>query len=94
MQALRDLGAIAVFADFSSTAGILAFISELKTHTDVLRAIVHNASEWLAETPDTDAEAFTRMFSVHMLAPYLINLHCADLLQAQARPTSCTSAMT
>jgi NAD(P)-dependent dehydrogenase (short-subunit alcohol dehydrogenase family) len=42
---------------------------------------VHNASEWLAETPGTEAEAFTRMFSVHMLAPYLINLHCADLLQ-------------
>ena len=81
VQALRDLGATAVFADFASEAGILAFISELKTHTDRLRAIVHNASEWLAETPDTDAAAFTRMFSVHMLAPYLINLHCADLLQ-------------
>ena len=81
VQALRDLGATAVFADFASEAGILAFINELKTHTDCLRAIVHNASEWLAETPDTDAAAFTRMFSVHMLAPYLINLHCADLLQ-------------
>jgi dihydromonapterin reductase/dihydrofolate reductase len=81
VQALRDLGATAVFADFASEAGILAFISELKTYTDCLRAIVHNASEWLAETPDTDAAAFARMFSVHMLAPYLINLHCADLLQ-------------
>ena len=81
VQALRDLGATAVFADFASEAGIFAFINELKTHTDSLRAIVHNASEWLAETPDTDAAAFTRMFSVHMLAPYLINLHCAELLQ-------------
>jgi dihydromonapterin reductase / dihydrofolate reductase len=81
VQALRDLGATAVFADFSTEAGIFAFISELKTHTDRLRAIIHNASEWLAETPDTDAAAFTRLFSVHMLAPYLINLHCADLLQ-------------
>lgn len=81
VQTLRDLGATAVFADFSSEAGIFAFIRELKTHTDSLRAIVHNASEWLAETADTDAAAFTRMFSVHMLAPYLINLHCADLLE-------------
>ena len=80
VQTLRDLGAIGLFADFSSEAGILTFISELKTHTDSLRAIIHNASEWLAETPDTDATAFTRMFNVHMLAPYLINLHCADLL--------------
>ncbi|MGG2018560.1 dihydromonapterin reductase [Pseudomonas sp. S8] len=81
VQALRDLGAIGVFADFSSEAAILAFIDELKTHTDRLRAIVHNASEWLAETPGNEAEAFERMLNVHLLAPYLINLHCADLLK-------------
>jgi len=81
VQALRDLGAVAVFADFSSEAAILAFIDELKTHTDCLRAIVHNASEWLVETPGSEAEAFSRMLNVHMLAPYLINLHCADLLK-------------
>ena len=81
VQALRNLGAIGVFADFSSEAAILAFIDELKTHTDRLRAIVHNASEWLAETPGNEAEAFQRMLNVHLLAPYLINLHCADLLK-------------
>ncbi|UVK89332.1 dihydromonapterin reductase [Pseudomonas sp. B21-051] len=81
VQALRDLGAIGVFADFSSEAAILAFIDELKSHTDRLRAIVHNASEWLAETPGNEAKAFSRMLNVHMLAPYLINLHCADLLK-------------
>lgn len=81
VQALRDLGAVAVFADFSSEAAILAFIDELKSHTDCLRAIVHNASEWLTETPGSEAEAFSRMLNVHMLAPYLINLHCADLLR-------------
>ncbi|WP_423204919.1 dihydromonapterin reductase [Pseudomonas kribbensis] len=81
VKTLRDLGAIGVFADFSSEASILAFIAELKIHTDSLRAIVHNASEWLAENGDGEAEAFTRMFNIHMLAPYLINLHCADLLQ-------------
>ncbi|PMX03542.1 dihydromonapterin reductase [Pseudomonas sp. FW215-R2] len=81
VKTLKDLGAIGVFADFSSEASILAFIAELKTHTDSLRAIVHNASEWLAENGDDEAEAFTRMFNIHMLAPYLINLHCADLLR-------------
>lgn len=81
VQTLRDLGAIGLFADFSSEAGILAFIETLKTHTESLRAIVHNASEWLAETPDSEAEAFTRMFNLHMLAPYLINLHCGELLR-------------
>lgn len=81
VQTLRDLGAIGVFADFSSEAGILAFIAELHAHTDSLRAIVHNASDWLAETPGSEAEAFNRMVIIHMLAPYLINLHCADLLK-------------
>ncbi|MCF5709925.1 dihydromonapterin reductase [Pseudomonas syringae] len=79
---LRKAGAVALQGDFSTETGVMAFIAELKNHTDSLRAVVHNASEWLAETPGDEAEQFTRMFSVHMLAPYLINLHCASLLHA------------
>ncbi|WP_415639509.1 dihydromonapterin reductase [Pseudomonas floridensis] len=82
VEDLRRAGALALQGDFSSEAGIMAFIAELKNHTHGLRAIVHNASEWLAETPGEEADQFTRMFSVHMLAPYLINLHCAPLLHA------------
>lgn len=78
---LRERGAICLPADFASEAGILAFIDLLKQNTDCLRAIVHNASAWLNETPGHEAEAFQQLFSVHMLAPYLINLHCTDLLQ-------------
>ncbi|WP_223472998.1 MULTISPECIES: dihydromonapterin reductase [unclassified Pseudomonas] len=84
VQTLRDLGAVVLFADFSSEAGILAFIEQLKQHTDRLRAIVHNASAWLAEDPGSETAAFNAMFGVHMLAPYLINLHCAELLQRSA----------
>ena len=80
VQALRELGATTLYADFSSEGGILDFIERLKAHTDTLRAIVHNASAWLAETPGTETSAFAQMFSVHMLAPYLINLHCSELL--------------
>ncbi|MDD1965930.1 dihydromonapterin reductase [Pseudomonas putida] len=81
VQRLRDLGAIAMQADFSSQESVMAFIARLKDTTDRLRAIVHNASEWLAETPGDQGDAFLSMFNVHMLAPYLINLHCAELLQ-------------
>ncbi|MDE1532918.1 MULTISPECIES: dihydromonapterin reductase [unclassified Pseudomonas] len=81
VQALRERGAIGVFADFSSEAGVLAFIAAVKTHTQSLRAIIHNASAWVAETPGDESRAFIDMFSVHMLAPYLINLHCSSLLQ-------------
>ncbi|MGX1176840.1 dihydromonapterin reductase [Pseudomonas sp. R151218B TE3479] len=80
VQTLRDLGAVVLFADFSSETGILAFIEQLKQHTDRLRAIVHNASAWMTEEPGSESAAFSAMFGVHMLAPYLINLHCAELL--------------
>ncbi len=81
VEKLRQQGATCLPADFSSEAGILAFISQLRQRTDQLRAIVHNASAWLNETPGQEAQAFQQLFSVHMLAPYLINLHCADLLR-------------
>lgn len=78
---LRERGAICLQADFADEAGILAFIEQVKAHTDCLRAIIHNASDWVSETPGHEAEAFRQLFSVHMLAPYLINLHCAPLLE-------------
>lgn len=81
VQRLRERGVLALQADFSSEVGIQAFIDSLKGHTDSLRAIVHNASDWLSETPGNEAAVFQQMVSVHMLAPYLINLQCAELLQ-------------
>jgi dihydromonapterin reductase/dihydrofolate reductase len=78
---LRARGVIALQADFSGAPGIHAFIAALKQSTGALRAIVHNASDWHRETPGEEAGIFQRMFEVHMLAPYLINLHCAELLQ-------------
>ena len=84
LDALRERGALPLAADFSGEAGILDFVGRLRQHTERLRAIVHNASDWLREEPGREAEAFTRMVSVHMLAPYLINLHCRELLERSA----------
>lgn len=84
LDELRERGALTLAADFSTEAGILDFIERLHACTDRLRAIVHNASEWLAEQPGQEAEAFARMVSVHMLAPYLINLRCRALLEQEA----------
>ena len=81
LDLLRERGAVALQADFSSADAILAFITALKQQTSHLRAIVHNASDWHAETPGREADVFQSMFAVHMLAPYLINLHCAELLR-------------
>lgn len=81
LQRLRERGALTLHADFTGEASILAFVEQLKSHTDSLRAIVHNASAWFAEAPGEEAAAFAQLFTVHVLAPYLINLHCAELLQ-------------
>lgn len=77
IKELHAAGATLIQADFQSVSAIMAFINELKHTTNSLRAIVHNASEWLSDTADN---AFEKLFMVHMQAPYLINLHCAELL--------------
>lgn len=84
VENLRQQGVICIQADFSSEAGIHSFISELKTLTPSLRAIIHNASLWLDDSP-ADANAFNQMVNVHMLAPFLINQHCASLLMQSAK---------
>lgn len=81
LERLRDRGAVTIQAGFSGADSIHAFITTLKQQTSSLRAIIHNASDWHIETTGREAEVFQRMFEVHMLAPYLINLHCAELLQ-------------
>jgi len=78
---LRARGAQVVQADFSDEAGIHAFITAIRQLTGSLRAIVHNASQWRADTLGQEADAFRQLFQIHMLAPYLINLRCADLLR-------------
>ena len=81
---LRQLGATCLHAELADEAGILAFIDTLNSHTDRLRAIVHNASAWITEAPGHEADAFGELFRLHMLAPYLINLRCAPLLERDA----------
>lgn len=87
LKAMRERGIVTLQADFSSEDGILDFLERLKDETGALRAIVHNASDW---APDSDGEdagaAFERLFRIHMLAPYLINLHAKPLLDACSEP--------
>ncbi|MCC5881293.1 MAG: dihydromonapterin reductase [Halomonas sp.] len=87
LDVLRGRGVITLQADFATEAGILDFIARLKDITSSLRAIVHNASDWAPDSRDEMAGAnFERLFRVHMLAPYLINLHCRELLDACGEP--------
>ncbi|MBB3191122.1 dihydromonapterin reductase [Halomonas cerina] len=87
LDALRERGIVTLAADFSTEAGILDFLERLKAETSSLRAIVHNASDWAPDITGPKAgENFERLFRVHMLAPYLINLHGRALLEACREP--------
>ena len=85
LEDLRAHGVETLHADFSSPDSILAFTAELKQRYPSLRAIIHNASDWMAEGGDQDdAEVMQRMLTVHVMAPYLINRECAPLLRRYA----------
>jgi dihydromonapterin reductase/dihydrofolate reductase len=84
VEELRRRGVQCLQADFASEQGILDFIAQLKQATPILRAIIHNASLWIAEDV-ADASAFMQMSNVHVLAPYLINQLCAPLLMQSAK---------
>ena len=69
-----------MIADFSSVTGIEDFITRLHSSAPRLRAIIHNASQWLDD--GAGADAMQQMFMVHVQAPFLINKQCANLLDA------------
>ena len=71
-----------LLADFSTEAGIQQLIETLTSRQIRLRALIHNASEWMND--DNPADAFQQMFMVHMQAPYLLNLACADLFDPES----------
>ncbi|MBM3070931.1 dihydromonapterin reductase [Enterobacter sp. RHBSTW-00994] len=82
IDGLRNAGAVCIQADFSTDEGILAFADEVKSRTDGLRAIIHNASAWLAELPGTPlSDTLSSMLQIHVNAPYLLNHALQDLLR-------------
>ena len=81
LDALRLKGIETIQADFSDEAGILQFAEELRGRFHSLRALIHNASEWMPEGDEhCDSTVLQRMLSVHVMAPYLLNQECGELL--------------
>jgi len=82
VDALQKAGATCIHADFGTNEGIDRFIPLLRDRTDSLRAIIHNASDWMPESDDTDpADVMTAMMQIHAMTPYRINLALRDLLE-------------
>ena len=81
LQELQQQGIETMPADFASNDGILDFATLLRERYASLRALIHNASEWLPEGGDySDSDVLQRMMAVHVNAPYLLNQQCGELL--------------
>jgi len=81
LENFEKAGIDAIHADFSDEDGVLNLANEFRNRYGSLRAIIHNASEWLPEGGGySDAEVIQIMMNVHVTAPYILNQECGDLL--------------
>lgn len=80
---LRDKGAELQQCDFNNELQLQKLIDSTRRNYSSLRAIIHNASEWIADDADLPpAEIMSRMINVHVSTPYQLNLALSSLLQA------------
>ena len=89
LAGLREQGADLYYCDFQDDPQIEIFTRTISARYGRLRAIIHNASDWLPDDNGlTAGETMHRMMQVHVTAPYQINLRLAQLLQAVPDRTS------
>ena len=82
LEELESRGIQCIQADFSSPGSINAFTEDFIGRCSALRAVVHNASDWVPESDTTEpAEVMNQNWAVHVQAPYLMNLAFTDLLR-------------
>ncbi|WP_281647746.1 dihydromonapterin reductase [Parendozoicomonas sp. Alg238-R29] len=78
---LEAAGAHVLQCDLEIKENTYRLIDEVKQFTSSLRAIIHNASGWLADSQHPlEAEPLESLFHVHMEAPWLINRGLCELL--------------
>lgn len=83
---LSQTGIHLIQADFACQQGIACFIEQIRSQYSGLRAIIHNASDWAAESAEhAPDELMHRMMQIHVQAPYQLNLALADLLGQEGR---------
>lgn len=89
---LQNLGITCIKADFSTDAGIADFNQYIQSHYSSLKAIIHNASDWLAESSDVSpALTMNTMMQIHVQAPYQLNLALRHLLESYYQKTDCAA---
>lgn len=83
---LSDAGIRCLKADFKNADTTQAFVTQAQGEFDSLRAIVHNASDWLPESVGHDpVDVMAINWNVHVQAPYLLNISLEEQLLKGAK---------
>lgn len=84
---LRELGAHLHQVDFYHQEQVDSLIAKLSQCYPTIRAIIHNASDWIPDPKSKDgaqvsaAEVMQKMMAIHVAIPYQINLALQDQLR-------------
>lgn len=81
-------------ANFSELNNIERFVSQIKTHCESVKAVIHNASAWQAEQNADilqDSRLFQALMRIHAELPYLLNRQLFPLLHVSAQQRQATS---
>ncbi|MCK8084600.1 dihydromonapterin reductase [Vibrio sp. 1CM8B] len=86
LQLLRDRGADLQQVDFYQQSSLEGFLHYVGQEYKVIRAIIHNASDWQPENKENPSEnalqIMNQMMTVHATVPYLVNLTLKDQLMS------------
>lgn len=87
---LQQRGAEIYQCDFYDDAQIDSLVDSISSQHGSLRAIIHNASDWLADDSNElhPLQVMQRMVQVHVNAPYQLNLALESLLKASQETCS------
>lgn len=83
LEELSGNGVVLHRCDFYDEAQVAELARSVAARAGSLRAIVHNASDWMPDNGEIPAATvMQRMMQVHVSAPYLLNLALEPLLKA------------
>ncbi|TLU66825.1 dihydromonapterin reductase [Thalassotalea litorea] len=83
---LQAMGVDCWQVDFQNDDEIQGFVEHIQKHCSSIRALVHNASDWLPDNNDLSlTETLARMLQVHVQAPFQMNHLLAPLLRAHSQ---------
>ncbi len=83
LQRLSDLGVTLIKCDFDSPDQVASLIHQVQQTCKALRALIHNASDWLPDAGSDQAIVrLQKMMHIHVGIPYQLNLALQSQLLA------------